>query len=57
VAPAGNHARSLNNAKLRAMRHHVSLPETAIEILGEAGFSVVRQDVYGFHIVTLAKNS
>jgi len=49
--------RSLNNAKLRAMHHHVFVPETAIEILGEAGFSVVRQDVYGFHIVTLAKNS
>jgi hypothetical protein len=49
--------RSLNNVKLRALHHHVFVPETAIEILKEVGFSIVRQDVQGFHIITVGKSS
>lgn len=49
--------RSLDNHKFRALHHHVFLPETAVELLREVGFSVVRQDVHGYHIVTLAKNA
>lgn len=49
--------RSLNNAKFRALHHHVFVPETAIKLLQEVGLSVVRQDVEDFHIVTLARKS
>ena len=49
--------RSLNNSRFRAIHHHVFVPETAAEILREVGFSVLRQDVEGFHIITLAKSS
>jgi SAM-dependent methyltransferase len=49
--------RSLQNYRFRALHHHVFLPQTAIELLREVGFSVSRQDVQGFHIVTLARNS
>lgn len=49
--------RSLNNTKFRAIHHHVFVPETAIEVVREVGFSMVRHDVKGFHIITLAKNS
>ena len=48
--------RSLQNFKFRAMHHHVFVPETAIEIVQEVGFSVVRQDVEGYHIITLGKS-
>lgn len=48
--------RSLNNGEIRAIHHHTFVPETVIELLNEVGFSVVRQDVEGFHIVTLAKH-
>jgi SAM-dependent methyltransferase len=47
--------RSLNNAKFRAIHHHVFVHETATEIVREVGFSVVRQDLKGFHIITLAR--
>lgn len=47
--------RSLNNIKFRALHHHVFVPETAIGILQAAGFSIVRQDVEGYHIITLAR--
>lgn len=48
--------RSLKNAQFRALHHHVFLPETAVELLREAGFSVIRQDVQGYNIVALAKS-
>ena len=49
--------RSLKNEEFRAIHHHVFVPETAVELLGEARFSVIRQDVQGYNIVTLAKSS
>jgi SAM-dependent methyltransferase len=48
--------RCLNNDKFRAMHHHVFLPETAMELVREAGFSILRQDVQAENIVILAKN-
>lgn len=48
--------RSLKNAQFRAIHHHVFVPETAAALLCEAGFSVIRQDVQGYNIVTLAKS-
>ncbi|MDR3409390.1 MAG: methyltransferase domain-containing protein, partial [Formivibrio sp.] len=47
-------ARCLKNAEFRAIHHHVFAPETAAQLVGEAGFSVVRQDVQDMHIITLA---
>ena len=49
--------RSLNNAQFRALHHHVFVPETAVELVSETGFSVIRQSVHGYNIVTLAKSS
>ncbi len=49
--------RSLQNAKFRALHHHVFVPETAIELLKEVGFSIIRQDSGQLDIVTLAKSS
>jgi Methyltransferase domain len=49
--------RCLNNMKFRAIHHHVFVPETALEILQEAGFSIVRQDVVKGNIITLAKRN
>lgn len=49
--------RSLKNAQFRAIHHHVFVPETAVEVAREAGFSVIRQDVQGYNIVTLAKKT
>jgi SAM-dependent methyltransferase len=59
--PAGTpeqfRARCLKNLELRAIHHHVFVPETAAQLAGEAGFSVMRQDVEDFHIITLASKS
>jgi SAM-dependent methyltransferase len=49
--------RCLKNAEFRAVHHHVFVPSTVLELLGEVGFSVVRQDVQNENIVTLATNS
>jgi SAM-dependent methyltransferase len=46
--------RCLKNAELRAIHHHVFAPETAAQLVGDAGFSVVRQDVQDMHIIILA---
>lgn len=46
--------RSLKNAEFRALHHHVFVPETAAQLMTEAGFSLVRQDVQRMHIITLA---
>jgi SAM-dependent methyltransferase len=48
--------RCLINVELRAIHHHVFVPETAAQLVGEAGFSIVRQDVQDMHIITLANN-
>jgi SAM-dependent methyltransferase len=49
--------RSLINFKVRALHHHVFVPETAWKIIEKGGFSVIRQDVEISHIVTLAKKT
>jgi hypothetical protein len=49
--------RSLKNAEVRALHHHVFVPENARELLEDAGFSILRQDVQRENIVTLAKNA
>ena len=49
--------RCLKNAEIRAMHHHIFDFETAAELMRETGFSVVRQDVKGIHIITLARKS
>ena len=51
------HARSLQNTKFRALHHHVFIPESAVELLKEVGFSIIRQDSGQTDIVTLAKSS
>ncbi len=49
--------RCLKNFEFRAIHHHVFVPGTATELIREVGLSVVRQDVQGLNIVTLAKRS
>jgi SAM-dependent methyltransferase len=49
--------RCLKNAEFRAMHHHVFEPETAAQLVKEAGFTVVRQDVKEIDIITLATKS
>jgi SAM-dependent methyltransferase len=49
--------RCLKNAQFRAIHHHVFAPETAAELMGEVGFSIVRQDVQESHIITLGSKS
>jgi len=47
--------RCLKNAGFRAMHHHVFVPETAAQLIGEAGYSVVRRDVQASNIILLGK--
>lgn len=49
--------RCLRNAEFRAMHHHVFDAETSAQLVRETGFSVVRQDVKGINIITLATKS
>jgi SAM-dependent methyltransferase len=49
--------RCLRNAEFRAIHHHVFAPETAAQLMGEVGFSVVRQDVHDVNIFTLGSKS
>lgn len=49
--------RCLKNIEFRAIHHHVFTPETAVQVVREAGFSVVRQDVKNINIVVLASKS
>lgn len=49
--------RCLKNIEFRAIHHHVFTPETAVQMVREAGFSVVRQDVKNINIVVLASKS
>ena len=49
--------RCLRNAEFRAMHHHVFDAETSVQLVEEAGFSVVRQDVKEINIITLAAKS
>jgi len=49
--------RCFENAKHRAIHHHVFVPETAAQLVVEAGFSVVRQDLQDLNIITLANKS
>ena len=49
--------RCARNAELRAMHHHVFVPETAAQLVNEAGFSIVRQDVQGPNIIILGSKS
>lgn len=48
-------ARCLKNAEFRAIHHHVFVPQTVSQVVIEAGFSIVRQDLQGFHIITLGQ--
>jgi rhamnosyltransferase len=50
-------ARCARNAEVRAIHHHVFVPETATQLLTEVGFSMVRQDVEESNIITLGKKS
>jgi SAM-dependent methyltransferase len=49
--------RCLKNGEVRAIHHHVFVPETAAQLTCEGGFSIVRQDVREVDIITLGKKS
>jgi hypothetical protein len=60
--PAGTpeqfRVRSLNNAAVRALHHHVFSLSSALELLNHAGFSSILSEVaLPFHIVVLAKRT
>lgn len=59
--PAGTpeqfRARCLRNAELRAIHHHVFVPASAALLMGDVGFSIVRQDVQDSNIIILGRST